>query len=585
MTRRTILLAALALAACVMVGCGGDGATPVAPSAFIRVVSPNGGEKWAPGTDHEIIWVSQYVGGTVLIEYSTDDFVSDVNLIASEEPNDGSFTWENVPSDPSDNVRVRVSWTGFPGVSDMSDGDFRIGDFGWAQTWGGSNSDYGSSVAADGSGNVYVTGAFYETMDFGPVGGDLHTSNGKLDVFLVKLNSSGDFIWGRTWGGPESDDGRGVAVDGSGNVYATGGFYETIDFGPAGGDPHTSNGRWDVFLVKFNSTGDFVWACTWGGPASDMGLGAAADGSGDVYVTGRFGDTADFDPGGGDPHTSNGDWDIFLSKFDSSGNFDWARTWGGSYGDDGLGVATDGSGNVFVVGLFWRTVDFDPGGGDPHTTKGPWFPDAFLSKFDSWGNFEWARTWGGRRPDYGFGVAADGSGSVYVTGYFCETADFDPGGGDPHTSNGDADVFLSKFDASGNFEWVRTWGGARDDGGRGVAADGSGNVCVTGFFNASVDFDPDGGDSYTSNGELDAFLSRFDSSGNFEWVRTWGGLLDDYSNALAFDSVGNVYSMGVFGATVDFSPTGPPCNEDPDEHVSNGYSDAFLVKYLPDGCW
>ncbi|MCK4721614.1 SBBP repeat-containing protein [bacterium] len=140
------------------------------------------------------------------------------------------------------------------------------------------------------------------------------------------------------------------------------------------------------------------WARTWGGIYRDGGYGVAADESGNIYVTGEFGGTVDFDPGPGiDEHSSNGDDDIFLTKFDSYGTFQWARTWGGpDYWDNlnnmdkdldkGSGVAVDGSGNVYVTGSFAGTVDFDPGPGiDKHSFNGS--HDAFLSKFPPDGNW------------------------------------------------------------------------------------------------------------------------------------------------------------------------------------------------------
>ncbi len=463
-------------------------------------------------------------------------------------------------------------------------------NFGWARTWAESeSSSQGWGVATDVSGNVYVTGWFSGTVDFDPDGGDPHTSNGSGDVFLSKFNSMGNFEWARNWGGFMAL-GCSVATDSSGNVYVTGYFHNGVDFDPDGGDIHHSNGQQDVFLSKFDSSGNFVWAQTWGGSGRDEGWGVAVDDSGNVYVTGYFEDIVDFDPDGGDPHTSIGTSDVFLSKFSTSGSFQWARTWGGSHGERVFGAATDNSGNVYVTGNFRDTVDFDPDGGDPHTSNGS--DDVFLSKFDASGNFKWARTWGGAYVDAGHGVSADGSGNCYVTGCFRGTVDFDPDGGDPHTSGDSWDVFLSKFDSSGNFDWARTWGGPLywhwANKGGGVTADGYGNVYVTGHFMGIVDFDPDGGDLHTSNGSGDVFLSRFDSSGNFEWAQTWGGpslLVKDVGQGVAVDGSGNVFVTGYFADTVDFAPTDPPCSEIPDEHFSNGPLDGFLTKHLPDGCW
>ena len=129
--------------------------------------------------------------------------------------------------------------------------------------------------------------------------------------------------------------------------------------------------------------------------------------------------------------------------------------------DHGYGVTADDPGNVYVTGSFWSTVDFDPGPGtDEHSSSG--WDDAFLSKFDANGDFQWACSWGGGANDHGYGVAIDGSGNVYVTGYFFGTVDFDPGEGeDAHSAFG-LDVVLSKFDSNGNFQWARTWGGAGD---------------------------------------------------------------------------------------------------------------------------
>ncbi len=233
--------------------------------SWIEVLTPNGGEEWAWGSDEEITWDSINVNGTVFIEYSKDNFVSDINSIATDEPNDGSYMWDPIPCDVSDTVRVRVSSTDYPNVCDVSDDDFSIVDFGWARTWGGSGNDYSQGVATDGSGNFYVSGRFAGIVNFDPGDGiDSHTANGSFDVFLSKFDSSGDFVWARTWGGLFSDIGYGVAADGSGNVYVTGVFNGTVDFDPDDGvDPHTTNGGEDVFLSKFNSSGDFVWAQTW----------------------------------------------------------------------------------------------------------------------------------------------------------------------------------------------------------------------------------------------------------------------------------------------------------------------------------
>jgi hypothetical protein len=387
--------------------------------------------------------------------------------------------------------------------------------------------------------------------------------------------------WGRTWGGLLHDQGLSVAIDSSGNAYMAGGFMDSVDFDPgAGVDNHASNGWVDAFLSKLDSDGNFVWARTWGGLYEDSSISVAIDGLGNLYVTGRYTETADFDPGAGvDSHTSNGSQDVFLSKFDPDGNFIWARTWGGLGQDDGRAVAIDGSGNVYITGFFYEEADLDPGAGvDDHITHGGF--DVFLSKFDPDGNYVWARTWGGIKDDFAWSVAIDGAGNSYVAGSFWDTVDFDPGAGvDNHTSTAFYDASLSKFDPSGDFVWARTWGGSGDDRVVSVAVDGFGNPCVAGFFRDAVDFDPGAGvDNHLSNGLDDAFLSMFDPSGNFIWARTWGGPADDEGISVAIDGFSNAYITGIFSGTVDFDP-GPGV----DGHLSNGNGNAYLSKLDQNG--
>jgi hypothetical protein len=372
-------------------------------------------------------------------------------------------------------------------------------------------------------------------------------------------------------------------VDVSGNVYVTGLFYEIVDFDPGTGiENHTSNGSDDVFLSKFDSSGNFLWARTWGGTGHDQASSVAADKSGNTYVTGYLEGMVDFDPGTGvDSHTSNGMTDVFLSKFDSLGNLQWADTWGGSNYDQGYGVAVDAYNCAYVTGDFTGTVDFDPGSEvENHMSNG--LDDVFLSKIDPTGSYLGATNWGGSVTDVGYGVAVDLWNNVYVTGTFSDIVDFDPGGGDIHTSNGLNDIFLSKFDSGLLFKWARTWGGSQTECANGVAVDVFGNVYVSGNFQGTdVDFDPGGGvDDHTSNGAFDAFLSQFDSSGYINWARTWGGNLSDTGYGVAADVSGNAYVTGYFSGTVDFDPgTGV------DSRISNGGEDVFLSKFPPDGNW
>ena len=253
--------------------------------------------------------------------------------------------------------------------------------------FGGTSGDYSRSIAVDSSGNVYTTGYFYGTADFDPGAGTSNlTSAGSYDVFVSKLDSSGNFLWAKSFGGTSSDHGYSIAVDSSGNVYTTGNFNGTVDFDPGAGTSNlTSAGNADVFVSKLDSSGNFLWAKSFGGTSFDISYSIAVDSSGNVYTTGYFSGAADFDPGAGTTTlTPAVGPDVFVSKLDSSGNFVWAKSFGGTSSDYGYSIAVDSSGNVYTTGPFTGAADFDPGAGTTTLTSAGSF-DVFVLKLTSAG--------------------------------------------------------------------------------------------------------------------------------------------------------------------------------------------------------
>jgi hypothetical protein len=474
---------------------------------------------------------------------------------------------------------------------------------GWTKTWGGSSNDSASHVAVDKWGNLYVAGQFTGMVDFDPdpLITDTHTSyNGSIDAFISKFDSSGKFLWAKTWGGIDRDVAYGANIDSLGNVYVTGPFRYTVDFNP---DPtitetHTSNADSEnnIFLSKFTPDGTFQWVRTWGPDKVPNAFGAeaynvAVDGSNNIYVVGDFsGDRTDFNPWGEhDWHTNHPPgsgpifFDAFLSKFDSNGNFIWARTWGGEGYDDGPGVALDGSGNVYVAGMYAsQNINFDPAGGSgganhPAHDSGI-LVDVFLSKFDANGNFQWVRTWGGQGTEDASGtVAVDEANNVYVAGRFASTnCDFNPEGPpDIHSSNGALDAFISKFASDGTFQWAKTWGGSGDDAAGGLALDRSNNVYPAGWFHNTVDFDPGSG---VDNHTSNGKYDAFLSQLDPGGNFNWAktwGGSGDDISSVSLDGADNAYTAGGFVDTVDFDPSSGT-----DNHTSQGGVDAFLSQYL-----
>ncbi len=400
--------------------------------------------------------------------------------------------------------------------------------------------------------------------------------------------------WAKSMGGIYDEFGHSVAIDGNGNVYMAGIFSsDTTYFDPSGSGVMLKNaGSIDAFLAKYDKSGKLLWAKGMGGKNTDYIYGVAIDGSGNVYVTGDFSsDTADFNrDGSGGKLINIGLYgsDVFLAKYDAAGNFLWVKGMGGTSLETGNGVAVDGVGNVYVTGYFGSaSVNFNAGGsGGTLTNTQSGYYDVFLAKYDGTGKFLWAKSMGGKEDEAGNGIAVDGSGNVYVTGYFSSTtAEFNSGGSGGQLINASSgffskDIFLAKYDAGGSFLWAKSMGGSSNaDEGRSVAVDGSGNVYITGNFNSgTAQFNAGGnGGTLICTGSYDVFLARYDMGGKFLWAKAMGGSKYDYGRSVTVDDSRNgVYVTGYFDSpTANFNPGGSGGGT----LTSAGDYDAFLVKY------
>lgn len=367
------------------------------------------------------------------------------------------------------------------------------GNFIWAKSLGSVGGDLGQSIALDATGNVVVVGNFSATVDFDPGVGTFNlTSNGNADVFILKLDGSGNFVWAGSFGGTTVDQGISIATDLAGNVYATGFFQLTADFdvGP-GTFTLASAGTNDIFAVKLDAGGNFMWAKSIGAAATDGGNGIAVDASSNVYLTGFFQGTVDFDPG---PSTFNlisaGSNDIFVTKLDGSGNFMWAGAMGSVGSDIGNSIAVDASGNVYTTGVFLGSADFDPGVATTTLTSAG-SNDIFVSKLNSSGAFVWADGVGGTGNDQGLGITVDVGGNIYYTGLFVSFGDFDPGVATTTlTSAGSNDIFLSKLNPAGSLVWALSMGGVGADNAKSVRIDNGGKIYTVGSFASTMDVDP-----------------------------------------------------------------------------------------------
>ncbi|GAA0873613.1 hypothetical protein GCM10009118_00210 [Wandonia haliotis] len=319
------------------------------------------------------------------------------------------------------------------------------GAFDWVKTFGGSDRDQPRSIQVAADGSVYTVGSFWGTVDFDPGAGVASlSSEGNSDVFIQKLDNNGDFLWVKQLGGAGYDTGVSLILDELGNPIVTGAVQSTVDLDPGVGTvSYTSNGFKDVFILKLNTSGDYIWSKTIGGVNSDTSRDININSAGDIVVTGEFRGTVDFDPNAGVSElTSIGSpYDCFVLQLDASGNYLWAKNFGGVGGHgSGAGIAIDADDNVYITGDFDEACDFDPGAGE-YILDVP-DEDYFVVKLDVTGDFVWAFNSGGLVPANGESIAVDANNNVLVVGSFRGIRDFDPGTGEhTMTSNGGFDYY------------------------------------------------------------------------------------------------------------------------------------------------
>jgi len=446
---------------------------------------------------------------------------------------------------------------------------------------GGSDDDRGNAIAVDGSGNAYVTGGTQSTNYDVTPGAFQTTREGWADAFVTKLNAAGTALVYSTYiGGSSAEEGRGIAVDGSGNAYVTGSTVSP-DYDVTTGAFQTTKSTTDpferdVFVTKLNATGTALLYSTYiGGSDWDHGSGIAVDGSGYAYVTGETRST-DYDVTTGAFQTTKngGVLDVFVTKLNAAGTALVYSTYiGGSSDNRGYGIAVDGSGNAYVTG-YTNSTDYDVTPGAFQTTN-EGGGDVFVTKLNATGTALVYSTYiGGSGYEVGYGIAVDGSGYAYVTGYTNST-NYDVTPGAFQTTNGGGqDVFVTKLNETGTALVYSTYiGGSGSDEGYGIAVDGSGYAYVTGST-SSTNYDVTPGAFQTTNGgNTDVFVTKLNAAGTALVYSTYiGGSGYDYVAAIAVDGSGNAYVTGSTSST-DYDVTPGAF-----QTTKEGYSDVFVTK-------
>ncbi len=435
-------------------------------------------------------------------------------------------------------------------------------DFEWARSIKGTDSDRVASIAVDDLGNLYAVGIFRDTI-LDANNSPLITSHGSFDIYVQKTDTDGNVLWSKSFGGIGYDFVSTIKVDHSGNIIITGNFVDTVDFDPGAGTfDIASHGTRDVYVLKLDTNGDFIWAKSIGGIGYESSTSMELDAADNIYFGGTFQDGADFDPTSGviNQPFEGGFYDCFIEKLDTDGEFVWVKTMGGTEQDNLEDIAIDHQGNIYAIGEFGDTVDFDPGANTTSLISVE-NRNLFIQKLDENGNFIWAKAIEGTT---GYGTASslviDGLENVYLTGYFYDTLDFDPGMDvmylvSSNSASGNSDIFIEKLDNNGDFVWAKAMAGTGSEYANSIDLDNLGAIYLGITFSDTLDADLGTGiDQFISNGNGDVLVEKMDTNGNFLWAKSIGGHGSDYISDFEMDTYGNIYFGGAFNDTVDFDP-------------------------------
>ena len=397
-------------------------------------------------------------------------------------------------------------------------------EYDWNRLLGTLGGDGGFGIAVDASGNSYISGY---------TGGNLngYMNAGQYDIFVAKYDPEGNRQWTRLLGTPVEDISFDIAIDSIGNSYITGSTKGNLDgIQNKGGD--------DIFITKYNSNGDRLWTQLLGTPSNEVSYSIAVDSNGNSYITG-------FTNGKLDEQNHKGLDDVFVAKYDTNGNKQWTKLIGTADKEVGYGIAVDSIGNIYISGYTNGDLDEISNTGDF---------DIFISKYDINGNKQWTRLLGTVLPDFGFDVTVDAIGNCYVTG-------FTYGDLDGKSNAGDKDIFIAKYNTTGNKQWAILIGSASEEIGLRIVVDNKGYGYVTGYTYGNLDGKP-------NMGEADILVARFGVNGYKKKTWVFGTASKDEGDGIDVDADGKVY---VTGAT----------EGDLGGNLNSGNNDILVSKIIP----
>ncbi len=377
----------------------------------------------------------------------------------------------------------------------------------FVKTVGGTGNDHGYALAVDASGNIYIAGSFEGTVDFN-TGDETRalTSSGNSDIFFAKYDTDGNYLIAHRIGGTGTDRATSLCLDPTGNLYLAGSFAGNVDFDPgANTQSLSSRGNTDGFFAKYSSNGNYLMAKQIGGTGTDEISRLNTDGV-TIYTTGIFSETANFGTEADQNHTSTGETDIFIAKYDAyTGEFKKMITAGGSGMNQPNAITLDADRNIYITGSSTGDINFNE---TPLTGIGE--ADIFMAKYNHELELRFAHLIGSTGTDEGKGIAIDGFKNIYLVGTFNGQVDFDPGSGTQTLTSQGTDIFLAKYTHDGNYQFAYRLGGSGQDDVRSIMLDEASTIYLTGGFEGTSSFSLGGNTTpLSASAQADAFIVKY----------------------------------------------------------------------------
>jgi hypothetical protein len=532
-----------------------------------------------------IQWARAIGAGTTMLARGTQ-IVKDAsdNLIVLGK-NDGCI-------DVDGSAAGAFNVTAYPGITDYFVAKYSsTGSFLWAKSISGNSAKYCTSIAVDNSGSIVLTGYYSGTLDIDPGPGTTWiTASGGYSIFVAKFDASGNLIWVKNF---QNQTGFGaysyaIKTDNNDNIILCGALSGHMDFDPGPATAtYSSTSSQSGFIAKYDSGGNYLWANVTQGPGTVTDKVIACDNLNNIFIGGAFTGTVDFAPGPAVLTLITVGSRIFLEKLDANGNIQYVT---GTHAGNSINcLSLDQNKNILVTGFFTGLVDFDPSISTATLDAGPNGQDAYLAKYDSLSNYNFAFNLGLNGSNEGKSIAADASGDVYVTGYFAGPCDFDPSAATANLSgSGYYDVFIAKYSSSGAYMYAKKLAGPSNEEGNSLVLLSNGNIATTGIVGENSDFDPGPG-TYTISPSAwnamnkqgvfvaihtQATASLVTAFASRDYWNTYDGI-----TSIKQDAAGDIYVCGYFNGSVDVDIS--PATS---YYLSAaGWRDGFVAKYTSSG--